>query len=180
MKKSKLMILIALSVVLFFFLSFQLSIHRNIKKGAIPEDSAYIRKNIDVEHFTKINLDHYINVVFKQDSTQQILINAPENLMPYIDVQVLDNELTIKKTKRTSSEDSIVILITNNQLDQLVTNTGVSFETKGKVHGKNLQLEFGSNCTGRLELSYSSVMCKTAKNATIKITGNSNEIDFSN
>ncbi len=180
MKKSSLMVLIALGVILFFFMSFQFSIHRYVKKGAIPEDHVFVTKSIQVEGYTKINIDHHIKAFFKQDSAKHVQIEAPKNLMSYIEARVHNDELTIKKTKRTSSEDSILVFITNPRLDQLIINNGASFETKSRVSGEKLLLKFGNRCHGKLELSYALVKCNVSDNAKIKITGSSKEIDFSN
>ncbi len=182
MKKSNLMVLGTLGATVFFFSAFQFSIHRYVEKGAIEDiDSGdFISEMKTMPVFRKIAVHHGIQVFFRQDTTTQLKVEAPRTLMPYIQVKVEQEKLILEKTKRIQSIDSIVIHITNPQLNELYVLPDGYFETIGVVSGKDLKLEFGDDSRGKLELSYESVVCKASSDSKVVLKGDSKEIDFSN
>ncbi|MEW7293006.1 GIN domain-containing protein [Aquimarina sp. 2304DJ70-9] len=182
MKKSNLMVLGALGATIFFFSAFQFSIHSYVEKGAIEdvESGDFISEIKTIPMFRKISVHHGIQVFFRQDSMTQVRVEAPRTLMPYIRVKVEQEKLILEKTKRMQSVDSIVIHITNPELDELYVLPDGHFRTIGMVSGKDLKLEFSDDSKGKLELSYESVKCKASSESKVVLNGNSKNIDFSN
>lgn len=183
MKRSNLILLSVLVVIIFFFLAFQLSVHRYVVKEEREEKAIVMNRNIitekrSISNFSKISVSHGIKVFFKQDSTIELEVETLENLMPYIKTEVHDGKLVIEKVERIKQKDTIKVFISGNKLDEISVGTGVYFETIEKVSGKDLKLEFSSDSTGNLELYYESVQCKTAPGCTVKLTGDTEEVNF--
>ncbi|GAA4276628.1 GIN domain-containing protein [Aquimarina mytili] len=180
MKKSNLIVIVAISIMAIFFMAFQFSIHRYVRNGAIEniDTSEFVSETRNVKRFKKMSLNHGITVFFIQDGVTDVQVKAPQNLMPYIKTEVKHEKLIIEKTKRTNSNDSIVVFVANNLLDSLKVSSGAYFETIGPVSGNDIKLQFNDDSKGNLALSYKIVKCNVDSDAKVKITGDSKEIDF--
>ncbi|MGB5819937.1 MAG: DUF2807 domain-containing protein, partial [Saonia sp.] len=97
-----------------------------------------------------------------------------------ITTHIKDETLVLEKTKRMKGKDTVKVFISLKQLDALQVGSKASAETMGAITGAHLELQFNDDSIGKLELSYTSVTCKAASGASVKIKGNSAEIDFSN
>ncbi|WP_109433945.1 GIN domain-containing protein [Aquimarina sp. AU119] len=183
MKRSNLILLSVLIVIFFFFLAFQLSVHRYVVKEEREEKEIVINRNVITEKrsildFSKISVKHGIQVFFHQDSVIQLKVETLENLMPYVKTEVQDGKLVIEKIEKVKQKDTIKVFVSANKLEEINMGTGVHFETIGKVSGKDLKLEFNGDNTGNLELYYESVQCKTAPGCNVTLTGDTEEINF--
>ncbi len=181
MKKSNLILVIGLIVMIFFFFAFQSKMHRYIDE--IDRKEMAVDFVIDVRTtpaFGKMSISQNAMIYFYQDSVTQIKIEAAERLLPHIKTIVKDDELIIEKTKEIRKRDSVKIYISSKNLYELNVSSGTSFETMNKISGKDLKIEFSNDSKGALELSYESVMCHSTSGSKVKIKGDSKQVDFSN
>ncbi|MEK6152413.1 DUF2807 domain-containing protein [Flavobacteriaceae bacterium 3-367] len=181
MKKSNLIIWGAIAVVFIFFTAFQLRVHGYVRKGAPKEDLGDRRSEArTLMDFKTLSVGKGLHVYFQQDSLGSLRLEAPEKLLPEIQVVQGPYTLNITGTQRIRKVDSIKIFLSNPFLDTLKVGTQSHFETNGVVWGKEVVLEFEGNSTGVLQLSYTRVKCIGSSDSKVKITGDSKEIDFSN
>lgn len=181
MKKSNLIIWSAIAVVFLFFTAFQLRVHGYVRKGAPKEDLGDRRSEVrTLTGFKTLSVGKGFYVHFEQDSLGSLRLEAPEKLLPEIQVVQGPHTLTITGNVRIRRKDSIKIFLSNPFLDTLKVGTQTHFETIGAISGKELTMEFMGSSTGTLQLSYSRVKCIGSSNSKVKITGDSKEIDFSN
>lgn len=180
MKRSNLILLGVLGAIFLYFTALQLSTHNYVRKGVIQDSGAIISETRKVSDFRSVHIEDKIMVYFKQDSITQITVEAPENFIPHIKTKVNEETLVIEKMKSMNMDDTIKVFISNHHLDTLKVRSSAHFKTIGKLIGKELILEFNGESTGELEVTYELVICKTTSDATVKLTGNSKEINFSN
>ncbi len=185
MKKSSLILLVSLGVIVIFFFALQLSIHSYLKEEAVLDEKYKDVNDITAEtrkvsDFKKIAVSHGIKVLFKQDSVKNIKVEASKKLISYIKTEVINEKLVIEKTERIKKNDSITVFVQNSILDSLIVSSGANFETIENVSGAGLKIEFNDDSIGNLELSYTSVKCKASSDAKVNLKGNSKEIEFSN
>ncbi len=181
MKKSNLILVSGLIAVSFFFLAFQSIMHRYMDKTHIVEVAYdFVSEMRNVTGFRKVSVSHGIKVFFKQDSTTQIKVEAPQNLISFIKTEVTNEELVIEKTKRIKVKDSVIVFISSPELNELNMSSTAYFETKGIVSGKDLKLTLSGESIVVLELSYESVQCKASDKSKVKLKGNTDKMDFSN
>lgn len=178
MKKSNVIILLTLGTIVFFFLCFQFTVHSYVQKGAIDSSGSLVSEFREVSDFSQIDIDHHVHVFFTQDSISEVKVIASKNLMPFISTKNIERVLEIKKTKRTNSNDSIVIYISNSHLEKIMLRSGVSFETKGIISGDTLLLDLKDNSKAALTIAYSSVQCQVTSEALLQLKGDIGELEF--
>ncbi len=181
MKKSNLVLVIALVLISFFFLAFQAIMHDYMDKvDKRTVASKFVEEIRTVSAFKKIHSSQDALIFFQQDSITKVKIEAPESLLYHIKTEVRGDTLIINKTKEIREKDSVKIVVSNPNLDEVNISSGTSFETIGRISGKNLNLVFSDESTGNLDLSYESVTCNAISGSKVKIKGDSHKIDFSN
>jgi len=178
MKRSNLILLGVLGAIFLYFTTLQFSTHNYVRKGVIQDSGAIISETRMVADFRSVHIKDKMKVYFKQDSISKITVEAPENFMPHIKTIVNQETLMIEKTRSMNMNDTIKVFISNHHLDTVKIGSSAYFKTVGLVTGKELILEFRDESTGDLEVTYEMITCKTRSDATIKLTGNSKEINF--
>ncbi len=179
MKKSNLILLGALGAIIFFSLTFQLSVHSYVRKGKadmIPVEMVKATRNLP--SFSGISTKDNIKIIFQQTDLTQLRIEAPNYLIDSISTVVYNEELTISVSKKLRNNDSITIRINNPFLNSLKLGGSSHFETGKKVSGKTLELVFSDESSGILELSYDSVRQNNTSSGTFTIKGDIQEIDL--
>ncbi len=181
MKKSNLVLIIAVVLLAFFFFAFQKIMHDYIDKVDRNKVNLAVKEEVrDVSGFKNIYNEEGAYIYFIQDSITQLKIKAPENLLPFVKIKISGDTLRIENAKEIRKRDSVQIFIHNSVLEGVVMHSGTAFETMGQVSGKDLNLLFSNESYGALDLSYESVRSKAKSGAKVNIKGNSNQVDFSN
>ena len=96
MKKSNLILLCALGMAIFFSLVFQLTVHSNVRKGKSNEVAVKtMSESRDIPYFDKIVVKNRIKVIFRQNDTSSVLVEAPNYIIDSISTTVTNNELIL-------------------------------------------------------------------------------------
>lgn len=151
MKKSNLILLIGLGVVMVMMIFLLIKIGALLNKETIKGEGDISEKQFEVEAFENIQILGSFNVEFTQGTTRDVLLLAEDNLHQYISVLVDDNTLKIKTTDPLKPNETMKVNITNDQLKRL------------EVSGDGI---FAN--TGNLELSYLRILANAASNVTIR------------
>ena len=180
MKKSNLILLGALAAIVFFSLIFQLSVHSNVKAIKANQKPVEMISQIrEVPAFVGINAEGNVRILFTQDSIMELKVNAPSYIVDSVQVSVSNQTLDLKVGSKLKKKDSIVVQITNPELQALNLGSDVHFETVGEVTGNHLHLKFTKNSSGNLNLSYDSLKHENNSTGTVILNGKITAIDLS-
>lgn len=179
MKKSNQILLGALGAILFFSLAFQLSVHNYVREGKTTKIPTKIKlETRETAYFENITVQKRIKVLFHQNDTSKVRIEAPGYLIDSITTIVKNKELTLGLTIKLKKKDSIIIHINNPVLTNLKLSSKAHFETIGKVSGENLKLEFIEESSANLELLYESIKYTNTSKGEVIINGDINKINL--
>lgn len=96
--------------------------------------------------FKKIVVGEYINVVLIQDaSASYITVAGDEKKIPYINVSMSNNELSIK-SKKNFLNRKITVHVPVKDLSLVELKNGASISGEGALHFNNLTVTAGDNC----------------------------------
>ncbi|WP_299536187.1 DUF2807 domain-containing protein [Ulvibacterium sp.] len=179
MKRSNLMVLGALGALFVFMTALQVRMKGYVKEEVQRDYGKFIQNARKVSEFRAIVVGDGIQVDFEQTPQTTIRIEARENLMSFVQTEIIGETLIIEKTKEMRGKDSVRVFISNAHLDSLKVGPGASFTTLGAVSGEDLKLIFRGESEGDMELNYELVQCSFSSDAEVGITGNSKEIKFS-
>lgn len=180
MKKSNLIVLIALAVLFMLTMAFQLSVHGYIKKGAADGVGEFVTQNREISNFTKLTIRGKIKVEFEQDTLSEISVIAPKKVMDSILTEINNDELIISKHVSVPGKDTVKVILSNHTLEVLKIDSGAYFYTSGILSGQNLQIEIKGKSKATLEVSYDLINCRTDPKAKVQLKGDAKKIDFSN
>lgn len=181
MKKSSITVSVALGMILVFFFAFQMSMKRHFHKAEEQLNQKEIQTEMrTLTSFQGIEVDHGIHVKFLQNRDRELKITAGKRQLASIGTRIVDRVLIVEKTNRIKVNDSILVYISNHELNFLKVSNGATFQTINEVTGERIDLEVSSDSRADLEITYDIVHCKAASGSQVNITGNSNQIDFSN
>lgn len=89
------------------------------KIGGIKGNGEWTSETRDVETFSKVDVSGNFNVEIVVNESQNIVINADENLMKYIKTKAKNNTLYIYSKENLKPSDDIVINISVKDLDYI-------------------------------------------------------------
>ncbi len=179
MKRSNLILLGALAAIVFFSLIFQLSVHSYVKKTkANQKPVEMISQTREVSNFTKIKAEGPMQVLFEQDMNSALEIKAPNYIVDSVQTKITDQTLEIAVGSKLKKKDSIIVQITNPELQALTLGSKTHFETVGEVSGTHLYLRFNDNSSGNLNLKYDSLKHENYSTGTVILNGKVTSINL--
>ncbi len=93
--KRNLMLALGISVLLLATLACSVSIPRNVSIGATRGSGTVVEQTYDVSGFDRVTLAGSGNLFVAVGSTESLTVQAEDNLIPLLDVNVTGDELTI-------------------------------------------------------------------------------------
>jgi len=179
MKKSNLILLIALGVLFLLTISFQLSVHGHIKKGKIEGVGVFISQNRDITSFTGLEVTGNIKVLFTQDTKTSLKIQAPKSAMDSIKTFVEYNTLRITKNIKTHGKDTVTVFISNPELKELTLQSKAFLNGMNLISGDTLNLTIKGKSKLNIHLDYNLINCKKDQESILDLKGDTKKINFS-
>ncbi len=162
----------ALAAIVFFSLIFQLSVHSNVKEiKANRKPVEMISQTREAPSFTGLKAVGSIKILFTQNANTVLEINAPDYIADSVQTKVTDQILDISVGSKLKKRDSIIIRITNPELQALTLGSDAHFETVGEVSGTLLHLQFNEESSGNLKLNYDSLKHENNSTGTVILNG---------
>lgn len=166
--------------IIFIFLLFIGSIFTSCL-NCIEGDGSVIEEKRTLNEFNEIQINNSFNVLlnFQEPGKQNyILINAQENLIPYIETEVSSSELSINNKECFNTSNKLSADIFLSELKGLSLNGSGSIFCEDDINSKNLTISL--NGSGDIEFNYSGETLEINHNGSgdIKITGKCNSIEI--
>ena len=171
-----LLITLAIIIIIIFF------IKNNLTKNNIQGSGNIISKSRELNNFTSIILLGSIDVNIKTSESNNCVVVADDNLIPYIKTEVVNNKLNISLNESYSSEDKLVVNINTPNYDEVsLSGSGNINILDFKNNNLSLNISGSGNITGNGEVETlvvkingsGNLMSKEikSKSATITING---------
>ena len=171
-----LLITLAVIIIIIFF------IKNNLTKNNIQGSGNIISESRELNNFTSIILLGSIDVNIKTSESNNCVVVADDNLIPYIKTEVVNNKLNISLNESYSSEDKLVVNINTPNYDEVsLSGSGNINILDFKNNNLSLNISGSGNITGNGEVETlvvkingsGNLMSKEikSKSATITING---------
>ena len=108
-----LLITLAVIIIIIFF------IKNNLTKNNIQGSGNIISESRELNNFTSIILLGSIDVNIKTSESNNCVVVADDNLIPYIKTEVVNNKLNISLNESYSSEEKLVVNINTPNYDEV-------------------------------------------------------------
>ena len=171
-----LLITLAVIIIIIFF------IKNNLTKNNIQGSGNIISESRELNNFTSIILLGSIDVNIKTSESNNCVVVADDNLIPYIKTEVINNKLNISLNESYSSEEKLVVNINTPNYDEVsLSGSGNINILDFKNNNLSLNISGSGNITGNGEVETlvvkingsGNLMSKEikSKSATITING---------
>ena len=171
-----LLITLAIIIIIIFF------IKNNLTKNNIQGSGNIISESRELNNFTSIILLGSIDVNIKTSESNNCVVVADDNLIPYIKTEVVNNKLNISLNESYSSEEKLVVNINTPNYDEVsLSGSGNINILDFKNNNLSLNISGSGNITGNGEVETlvvkingsGNLMSKEikSKSATITING---------
>ena len=171
-----LLITLAVIIIIIFF------IKNNLTKNNIQGSGNIISESRELNNFTSIILLGSIDVNIKTSESNNCVVVADDNLIPYIKTEVVNNKLNISLNESYSSEEKLVVNINTPNYDEVsLSGSGNINILDFKNNNLSLNISGSGNITGNGEVETlvvkingsGNLMSKDikSKSATITING---------
>ena len=131
-----------------------------------------------VEKFSGVELKSSANVYITQGETQEIKIEADDNLLQYITTEVKNNELIIDCKENINSHEPINIYITSKDICLLELSGSGKIETKNEITCDHHTLHLGGSGDMTVTLKSQQLKATLAGSGTLNLNGSSSETMF--
>src|ERR1700712_2485060 len=81
-----------------------------------------VTENRAVKGFSKLDISGSYNIIIKQDSVESLVIEADDNLLPYITTTVEDRRLRIKSKGNICTNGKFTLTISLRDLSEIKTS----------------------------------------------------------
>ena len=171
-----LLITLAVIIIIIFI------IKNNLTKNNIQGSGNIISESRELNNFTSIILLGSIDVNIKTSESNNCVVVADDNLIPYIKTEVVNNKLNISLNESYSSEEKLVVNINTPNYDEVsLSGSGNINIFDFKKNNLSLNISGSGNITGNGEVETlvvkingsGNLMSKEikSKSATITING---------
>ena len=171
-----LLITLAVIIIIIFF------IKNNLTNNNIQGSGNIISESRELNNFTSITLLGSIDVNIKTSESNNCVVVADDNLIPYIKTEVVNNKLNISLNESYSSEEKLVVNINTPNYDEVsLSGSGNINILDFKDNNLSLNISGSGNITGNGEVETlvvkingsGNLMSKEikSKSATITING---------
>tara|TARA_B100001105_G_C22204132_1_gene362509 strand:+ start:38 stop:694 length:657 start_codon:yes stop_codon:yes gene_type:complete len=171
-----LLITLAVIIIIIFI------IKNNLTKNNIQGSGNIISESRELNNFTSIILLGSIDVNIKTSESNNCVVVADDNLIPYIKTEVVNNKLNISLNESYSSEEKLVVNINTPNYDEVsLSGSGNINILDFKNNNLSLNISGSGNITGNGEVETlvvkingsGNLMSKEikSKSATITING---------
>ncbi|MFW5687336.1 MAG: head GIN domain-containing protein [Bacteroidota bacterium] len=178
MKKSNLLLLIALGLILIAILAGTISVRSMLFANVIKGDGNIVETPRDINSFEKINIKGRYKVFYTQDTTQQLVLRADANLHEYIVTTIRNNELVIKSNQPIRSDSELHIELSNPNITHIEASANAGFFTRNSVTLPLLYITSNAGSEVNVEGIFESLFATQNAGSDIILRGQTNLLNL--
>jgi hypothetical protein len=171
MKKSNLLLLIALGLVMIMIIAGMISLRSVIFASAINGDGNMVETHRDIGNFEKISINGKYKVYYTQDSIQQLVLRADDNLHEFILTSVKNDELVIKSSQPIRSSSELRIELSNPFITHVDASASAGFFTRSSITLPILHITSNAGSEVNIEGIFESLFATQNAGADIILRG---------
>jgi hypothetical protein len=131
-----------------------------------------------VEKFSGVELKNAANVFITQGETQEVKIEAEDNLIQHITTKVKNNELIIDCEENITSHEPINVYITVKEICLLELSGSGNITTKNEISCDHLTLHLGGSGEMKVALKSQSLKATLSGSGNMNLSGSVSESDL--
>jgi hypothetical protein len=131
-----------------------------------------------VPAFDAIEVSGAFDVYLSQGSTQSVIVEADENLLPLIRTEVRGSTLVIENKKPIHDSKSLKVYITLTDLKKIEVSGAVDIKSQNKLTLTELAIEISGATDATLDLAVQKLEVSSSGGSKMKFSGMANRLDM--
>lgn len=164
--KTKQIILVALIAFTAVSCRFDLDLGQVRGNGNVQTEE----RNMNQE-FTQVKASSGLKVILQEGTTQKVVVEADENLLPIIETYVDNGMLRIRTTENIRNASSKKVLVTYTTLDEIRASSGSTVVVKDQVKTERLTIDASSGAAIDADVFSKDLYLEASSGADLDISG---------
>jgi hypothetical protein len=137
----------------------------------IEGDGNVVSKNRKVSSFDQIDVSGAFTVVLKQGETEEVIIEADQNLHEIITVEVIGGTLLIDSKQNIRRATKRDVQVTFSELERVEISGAVTLKNESMLKLETLDLQGRGASTIDMQIAAGELDCKFSGASTVNLTG---------
>ena len=131
-----------------------------------------------VSAFNAIEVAGAFDVYLSLGTTQSVVVEADENLLPLIRTEVIGSTLRIDNKKPIHDPKSLKVFITVTDLKRIEVSGAVDLQTQNKLTLTELAIEISGATEATLEIAVQKLVISSSGGSELNFSGMANRVDL--
>jgi hypothetical protein len=131
-----------------------------------------------VAAFNAIEVSGAFDVILSQGTTQSVILEADDNLLPLIRTEVIGNTLKIDNNKPIHNPKCMKVYITVTDLKRIEVSGAVDLQTQTKLTFTELAIDISGSTDATLDIAVQKLEISSSGGSNLKLTGMANRVDL--
>ena len=160
------------------FLGLVIAFTLNSCINTIDGNGEVVSENRKVTSFNKIDISGGYEVLLNQGNSENLEIEADENLMELIETEVKNNTLYISSTKPIGDSESLKLYITTVNLEDIDVSGAIDLKNKGTFKSENLEIEVSGAADIDLDIEVENLTMDMSGASETTLSGSASNFDI--
>ena len=128
---------------------------------------------LTVGKYSAIKVEGYLNIRYNAAASDTVTLSVPSNVREYYSVNVINDELVIRTTRRITFPDNArpVLTVSTPVLNRLTIEGAGTFTAQDKISSNSLNLTIRGACSGKAELDVASLSADISGAGKFELSG---------
>lgn len=170
MKSSNFFLVLAVSILL-------TACNFNINPGERGNGNVISEERPVTSNFTEVRGSSGLDVYLTHGETPQIIVEADENLLPYIETEIEGGKLKISTSGNIGRSTAKKVFVTFTELNRIEASSGAEVVTNSVVESQNLSLRSSSGADLEVSVFSENLIAKASSGAEMVISGKASNLE---
>lgn len=143
---------------------------------AIEGNGVITSQNISVENYKSLSIKGVFSAEIKEGSSTNVKVIADENLLEYIKIEVINDELKIYTTEYISGSEDLQLFITYENLNNIDLSGAVELTSKTTIKTKRLSIDGSGAVELDLDIDVKELSLDMSGASETTLSGKANEL----
>ena len=130
-----------------------------------------------LDDFDAIEASRGLEVILEKSNTNDVMIEANENLLEIIDVYVSNNTLVITSKKNIFSADAKKVYVKFDGIQRIEATSGSKVTNTAIIQERNMAITSSSGASVKLQISSDNLSCDASSGAGVVLSGYANHLE---
>jgi len=149
-------------------------------EGGIEKAGKIIQINRTLDHFTGISVNSGIEVEIKMGTTEGVLVEAGERIIPQVITEVRGGILHIERKHRgfafQNNQNNIKVYVNARELSSIEGSSGSSIHSLNLISSQNIEIQANSGSSIRINVKALNIQAEASSGSDLDLSGNSDKI----